>query len=65
LGTKNLSMAFVREGNCLDFLVVIHTVNPTNPMIFRTVEVIRVRGDRDEDVATRLDVAISGENTWL
>jgi len=65
LATKNLSMAFVREGNGLDFLVVIHTANPTNPMIFRTVEVIRARGDRDEDVATRLDAAISGKNTRL
>ncbi|PZC99817.1 hypothetical protein A1F96_03119 [Pyrenophora tritici-repentis] len=62
LGTKNLSIAFVSEGRQLIFLVVIHTVDPENPKEFRTIEILRARGERDEDAGVVIDEAAASRN---
>ncbi|CAE7023731.1 hypothetical protein P3342_005283 [Pyrenophora teres f. teres] len=62
MATKNLSVAFVSEGRQLVFLVVIHIVDPENPKDFRTVEVLRARGERDEDVGVVIDEAAASRN---
>ncbi|KAI0591320.1 hypothetical protein Alg130_01385 [Pyrenophora tritici-repentis] len=62
LGTKNLSIAFVSEGRQLIFLAVIHTVDPENPKEFRTIEILRARGERDEDAGVVVDEAAASRN---